>query len=337
MTDLKQFLFELSAADCAVSVDKAAAVAERLLGNFAKVCRNGNTVVGKIEGKSEHTVLLDAHIDEISFIVTDIDENGFLTVQKVGGIDLRILPAQVVTVHAKSDIPAVFCSTPPHLSKGEPAFDDISELKLDTLLGEKARDVVSVGDTVTWRCDPIELLGNRVTGKALDDRAAVACLLLLAKRLYKKELPVSVVFAFSDQEELGMRGARTTTYGITPDEAVALDVSFAAAPDVSQNESGEISKGAMIGISPVLDKALTQRLQNIAKENNIPFQCEVMGGNTGTNADVISITKSGVKTGLISIPLRNMHTSVEVVDLEDIISVCDILEKYILSGGITNV
>lgn len=337
MTDLKNFLFELSSLDSAASVNSAAVAAERLLGDFAETKRNGNTVIGKMYGESEYTLLLDAHIDEVSFIVTDVDDDGFLTVQKVGGIDLRLLPAQVVTVHGKEDIPAVFCSTPPHLSKGEPEYDDISKIKLDTLLGARAKEVVSLGDIVTWRCEPACLISNRVTGKAFDDRAAVACLLLLAKRLKGKKLPFNIVFAFSDQEELGMRGARTASFAVDPDEAIALDVSFAAAPDVSSAESGELSKGAMIGISPVLNKGITDKLVSIAKENNIPYQSEVMGGTTGTNADVISITKSGVKTGLISIPLRNMHTSVEVVDLDDVISVCDILEKYILSGGGLNV
>jgi len=333
MTELKSILFELSAADGAAYVNNAAKTAERMLGAFADVERNGNTVIGKMVGESDYTIMLDAHIDEVSFVVTDVDDEGFITAQKAGGVDLRILPAQIVTVQGKEDIPAVFCSTPPHLSSGDTEYNDISKIKLDTMLGEKSKDIVSLGDVVTWRNKPIELVSNRVTGKAFDDRAAVACLLFLAKRLSGKKLPMNVVFAFSDQEELGMRGARTASYTVTPDEAIALDVSFATAPDVSATEGGELSKGAMIGISPILDKFLTEKLIAVAKENNIPFQSEVMGGNTGTNADVISVNKSGVKTGLISIPLRNMHTPVEVIDLDDMVSVCDILEKYILSGG----
>ena len=137
-------------------------------------------------------------------------------------------------------------------------------------------------------------------------------------------------------EELGLRGARTSAFSVFPDEAIAVDVSFAAAPDVSKDSAKEMGKGAMIGISPTLDKALTNKLFKIAKENNIPYQTEVMSSATGTNADVISLTKSGIRTGLVSIPIRNMHTPSEVVSLDDIKNTSEILEKYILAGGLLN-
>ena len=230
----------------------------------------------------------------------------------------------------------MFCSTPPHLSSGEIEYNDIGSLKIDTMLGLKARDIISVGDFVTFFAEPQELLGTRVTAKALDDRAGVTCLLELARRLSGKKLPFNVVFALTDAEELGVRGAKTATYDITPDEAIALDVSFADGPDIAPTECGKLSSGAMIGVSPVLDREISNKLISLAKENNIPYQTEVMAGRTGTNGDVISLNKSGVRTGLVSIPERNMHTEVEVVDIKDIESVCDILEQYILKGGVKN-
>ena len=280
--------------------------------------------------------MLDAHIDEISFTVTNVDDDGFVTVAKCGGFDLRLLPARPVTIHGKQEIPAVFCSTPPHLSSGSAEYTDISSLKIDTLLGEKAKEQISLGDTVTFRTKPVNLLGNRVTGKSLDNRAGVVCLIELARRLADRKLPFNIAFVLSDQEELGCRGCRTATFDIDPDEAIVIDVSFGDGPDISPDDCGKLSNGAMIGLSPVLDNNISRKLISTAKEKNIPYQTEVMGRSTGTNSDFISVSRRGVPTGLISIPLRNMHTDIEVVDIDDILSVCDILENYILSGGVGN-
>lgn len=334
---IKELLFDLCRADGIGTVREAADIAYRELSRYMPARRTDTlTVIGEIKGDSDYTLMLDAHIDEVGFIVTNIDENGFLTVDKCGGIDLRTLPARRVTIHGKEKVTGVFCSTPPHLSSGEIEYNDISALKIDTMLGATARDIISVGDFVTYCAEPQELLGTRVTAKALDDRAGATCLLELARRLSGKKLPFNVVFALTDAEELGVRGARTATFDISPDEAIALDVSFADGPDIAPTECGKLSGGAMIGVSPVLDRGISNKLIALAKEHNIPYQTEVMAGRTGTNGDVISLNKSGVRTGLVSIPERNMHTEVEVVDIKDIESVCDILEQYILKGGVKN-
>lgn len=334
--DIKELLFELSAAVAAGTVHSASDIACKYLSEYTECEQNGLTVIGRLGGNSTRTLMLDAHIDEIAFTVTNIDDEGFLTVAKCGGFDLRSLPARAVTVHGKREIPAVFCSTPPHLSSDKTEFDDIAALKIDTMLGAEAKELIALGDMVTFRQEPVCLAGHRVTGKSFDDRAGVACLIELARRLSGKDLPMNIAFVFSDQEELGYRGSRTATFDIDPDEAIAIDVSFGDGPGISPDECGKLSGGAMIGVSPVLDSAVSRKLIDIAKENDISYQTEVMGGRTGTNGDAISITRGGVKTGLVSIPLRNMHTDIEVIDLDDIISVCDILEKYILSGGVGN-
>lgn len=333
--NIKDTLFSLCKAVGVHSVTTASDIAFDTLSQFCECERLGGlTVVGRLGSGNGRTVMLEAHIDEIGFIVTNIDDEGFLTVSKMGGIDLRGLPARTVTVHGKREIPAVFCSTPPHLSKGDTEYDDISKIKIDTMLGAEAKELISVGDIVTFRNEPCSLLGDTVSAKSLDNRAGVTCLIELARRLSEKQLPVNVVFVLSDAEELGCRGAKTASFKINPDEAIAVDVTFATAPDVSAKDGGKLRSGAMIGISPVLDKAISDKLVDIAKENDIPYQCEVMGSSTGTNADVISVNREGVKTGLVSIPIRNMHTDSEVLSLRDISSVCDILEAYILSGGV---
>lgn len=333
--NIKNTLFALSAADCAGTVNSAANIAAEQLSRYCEAERRGNTVIGKMAGSGK-TLLLDAHIDEIAMTVTNIDENGFLTVAGCGGIDLRALTARAVTVHGKNAIPAVFCSTPPHLGGDGGEYNDISKLKIDSLLGSKAKELISLGDIVTFRAAPAELLNGRVTGKALDNRACVTCLLELASRLAGKELPMKVVFLFSDQEELGLRGAKTAAFELFPDEALCLDVSFGDGPDISPYECGKIGEGPMIGLSPVLSRNISDKLTALAEEHGIKYQIEVMGGSTGTNADAISVTRAGIPTGLLSVPIRNMHSPIEAAALEDISAACDLLEKYILSGGAGN-
>ncbi len=332
--NIKDNLLSLSNAVGIGSIDTAACFAFDILSKYTAATKNGLNVVGEIKGKGNHTLLLEAHIDEVGFVVTDIDECGFLTVKNCGGIDLRALPARAVTIHGKRDITGVFCATPPHLAKGDTKYDDISALKIDSLLGENAREVISVGDFVSFKAEAQALLNDRITGKSLDNRAGVACLLEVAKRLSGKELPFNVVFALTDGEELGHRGAKTTAFSTCADAALVLDVTFADGPDIAAKDCGKLSGGGMIGVSPVLDKEISNKLINIAKEKDIPYQIEVMGSATGTNGDVISISKSGVKTGLVSIPLRNMHTDVETVCLNDLSAVCDLLEQYILGGAL---
>lgn len=335
--NMKNTLFKLSNAAAIGSVNEASNIAADILSRYCKVEHIGNlSIMGEIKGKNDYTLLIDAHIDEVGFIVTHISEDGFLTVAKCGGIDLRHLPAKPVTIYGKEKITGVFCSIPPHLSKGDNIPDDISDYKIDTCMGSRAKELISPGDFVTYKTGACELIGKNVTGKAFDDRAGVAVIIELAKRLSNKELPITVKFLLSDTEELGLRGATTAAYAINPNEAVAVDVSFGNGPDISPYECGILGNGAMIGISPILNREISNALTNIAKHNNIKYQTEVMGGKTSTNADVISVTKSGIKTGLISIPLRNMHTDCEVLNLDDIESVCDILEHYVLTGGVYN-
>lgn len=311
----------------------ASAAAKEELQKYAEVRPFGSIgLIGYIDRKKDKTIMLEAHIDEVGFIVTHVFENGFLRVSNVGGNDGRILPATPVIVHGRNDIPAVFASNPPHLS-GENEVKTADEALLDTGLGEKVKDIVSPGDYVTYDKKFHALSGNRVCGKSLDDRAAVACLIEVASRVYDKDLSVNLVLCLSEQEELGTRGAKTAAFSIDCDEAIAVDVSFGNSPDVSPTKCGKLGGGAMIGISPVLNRKVTDRILKLAEENNVRHQYEVMGGTTGTDADVITVSKDGIPCGLVSIPLRNMHTPAEVIDLSDLETVCDILEAYVLSGG----
>lgn len=336
--DLKEILFSLSAADAVGCVKDAANLAEKLLSDACKTQRaDGLTVVGMLKGESDYTLMLDAHIDQVAMVVTDVDEDGFLTVANSGGIDIRALPSRRVIIHGRQKVNGVFCSTPPHLSNDKVEYDDISKLKIDTALGNNARSIISTGDYVTFAAQPKTLFGDRVCGKSFDDRAGVACLIYLAHKLKDEKLPFNIAFVLSDGEELAMRGTRTASFRVNPDEAVAIDVSFADGIGIDKESCGTMGKGTMIGISPVLDTAISDRLIELASQEKIAYQTEVMGSRTGTNADMISVNRGGVRCGLLSIPLRNMHTEVEIIDLKDLKATCDLLCAYILSGGVMNV
>lgn len=334
MNSLKETLFLLSNSNAAGNVAEASELAYKKLSEYCETQKTHTlTVTGFLKGESDYTLMLDAHIDQISMVVTDIDENGFLTVSKAGGIDIRALPSRTVTVYGKEIIPAVFCSTPPHLAKDKENFNDISKIKLDTCLGKKAENIVSVGDIVVFEGGTAELLNGRVMGKSFDNRASVACLIEIAKRLKNEKLPFNVAFVLSDGEELGLRGSKTATFKINPNEALVLDVTFGDGVGISAEESGKIGFGPLVGISPILNKEISKKLIRVAEENNIPYQIEVMSSSTGTNADVVSVTREGVKTCTLSLPIRNMHTEVEILDLKDLEYTCEIVCKYILSGG----
>ncbi len=281
-------------------------------------------------------MLLDAHIDEIGMMVTYIDDNGFIKVSNCGGMDRRILSAQEVTVHGKQDILGVIGSKPPHLEKADEAkkVSPIEELFIDIGMSkEKAESIVSLGDRVTINSEYRELLNGRIAVKSLDDRSGVVSILQALLYLKGKDLPYRIAVLFSVQEEVGAAGARVSSYSIDPDVAIAVDVSFAYTSDAIEHKCGKMGKGAMIGYSPILNKGMSDKLVKLAKDKGISHQVEVMSGRTSTNADQISINRGGVKTALLSIPIRYMHTPIECVLPEDIDSVAKLISEYILAGG----
>ncbi len=335
--NIKELLFKLSSLDAVGNLTAASDFAYGILSRYTDAEKMDNlTVIGFLDGQSDYTLMLDAHIDQIAMVVTDIDDKGFLTVSNAGGIDIRSLPSRVVNVHGKETIPAVFCATPPHLSKGDAAFSSISDLKLDTGLGKKAKEIISLGDLVTFSGKAFEMQNNLVCGRSFDDRAACVCLLMVAEKLRGKKLPINVAFVLSDSEELGMRGIRPASFRVNPDEAIAIDVSFGNGIGIKDDDCGTLSKGGMIGISPSLSKEISNKLIKTATENDIPYQLEIMGSKTGTNADMISINREGVKTCTLSIPLRNMHSETEIISLDDLENVCELIYEYVMAGGAFN-
>lgn len=278
---------------------------------------------------SGYHFMLDAHIDEIGFIVTSITDDGFIKFDKVGGIDAKLLPAAEVSVWGREEVKGIISTLPPHLKdNSDKKAPKINDLAIDTgYTKDELKELISLGDRITLKRNFIPLLGTQVSASCLDDRSGVCALLLTLDRL--KKLPCKVTLMLSSQEEVGTRGAKSGPYNKNVDEAIAVDVSFAYTPGCDKADCGEISKGAMIGFSPILDRSMSNTLVNVAKTNSIPYQQEIMSGRTGTNADVITISECGIKTALISIPQKYMHQSVEVIDTADIEAVADIICAYI--------
>lgn len=289
-------------------------------------------VIAVMHGESEHNILLDAHIDQIGYIVTKIDDRGFLLVHPVGGTDARIANDTRLRVLTDSgDITAVVCCMPPHLSDGgEDKATYTDTLWLDTGLDcDEVKKRVNIGDTAIYDVMPAMLLNNYYTCGATDDRACCAVLVRIAEMIKESPVRPTVTFAFTSQEETYGKGAMTAAYKTDPDEAIALDVTFASQTGVSGDESGLLGGGGMIGISPVLSRKISDKLKAIAKDKKIQYQTEVMGGLTGTNADKISVTKGGIPTGLLSVPQRNMHTGAEIVSLDDLENTAKLIYEYL--------
>ncbi len=284
--------------------------------------------------ESKPTVLLDAHIDEIGMTVSYITDDGFLKVSNCGGLDRRVLLAQQVTVYGSEKLTGVVTSTPPHLEKDSTVVPEIDDIYID--LGfdkEQAEKLVSLGDKVLIENELVSLNGDRVTAKSLDDRAGCAAIIRTLELIKGKELYCNTVVTFSSQEEVGERGVQTAAYTTAPDFAVVVDVSFAKTHGESAEDCGELGKGPMIGFAPSLSRKMSEDLVRTAKQEGIPYQTEVMNGKTGTNADVIGVTRNGVQTVTVSIPEKHMHTPVEIVDLQDIENTARLIAGYLLSFG----
>lgn len=336
--DLKNTIAELTEISGASGSEKNAA--GLALNMLKKYCPNAEIKNGNVIGHFGEfrsgipSLVLDAHIDQIGMIVTYITDEGFIKIGNLGGIDRRLLPAQPVIIHGKQDIPGVICSVPPHLSSGDSKVISFDEIAVDTgMTKEELENLVSLGDTITFDVKCRSLTGSRITSGALDDRCGVASILYALELLKESAIAYNVTVIFSAQEELGERGAKIGAYELDPDIAIAVDVSFAYALGEDENKCGYLGKGPMIGISPSLDRTLSNDLIKTARTADIPYQTEVMNGLTSTNADQYSVSRCGARTCTVSIPLRNMHTPAEVIDIKDVELTARLLAEFIKEGN----
>ena len=292
----------------------------------------GNVIAIKRCGKENaKSIMIEAHCDEIGLMVTKIDENGFLAFTNVGGVDERILPSCEVVVHGKKDIPGVIGAKPPHLQSKEEGKKStkIKNMAIDIGMDEReAKELVSIGDSVTLAQSCGSLSEDVYSGKCLDDRAGVAAVIQVMKNFQKSILDVDVYAVIAVQEEVGLRGAKVSAYGLNPDMAIAVDVCHAITPDNSKDafQSGE---GVIVTVGPNIHPKLSKRILKIANDYNVKVDIEAEGGATGTDAWAIQVTRKGIPTALLSIPLKYMHTNVETLSLSDVKATADLLTFFI--------
>ena len=314
---------------------KAGETAAQYLSKYAKTSTDamGNIYATLGDKNSQRHLLIDAHLDQIGMIVTGITDDGFILFDKVGGVDRRVMLGHEVTVLAKQEeFFGVVCCMPPHLteaadSKKLPKFDEMS---IDIgLTANQAREKISAGDRIALNGKPEFILNNNIISCALDNRASVAAIIYALELIKDKKLNIKITVLLSAQEETGERGAIVGAYSTDATESIAMDVGFAYTPDAKREKCGDVGKGVMIGFAPVLSLSMTNTLLSLVKKEGIDFQYDIMGDLTGTNADMISVSRGGVKSALISVPLKYMHTSVEMVCIDDIISTARLLSAYI--------
>ncbi len=291
----------------------------------------GNLFVYRFSRNPEaKTVLLDAHIDQIGFMITDVLPGGFLRFTQVGGVDPRMLLGCEVTVLAEQPYYGIISCMPPHLMKAgeQDKAVPMHEMVIDTGLLE-AKDKIKIGTPVVYRTEMCSLSPDSITGKCLDDRAGVIALLSVMEQLKDIQLPFHLIAMVSSQEEVTSLGATIGTYRLRPDYAIAVDVGHAKTPDTPAGKAFAFGGGPMIGMGPNLNTRLTKALIRTAKTEDIPYQLEVMEGATGTNAWDMQVVACGTAMGLVSIPLKYMHTQIETIRISDLQAVADLIYHFL--------
>ncbi len=291
----------------------------------------GNVIAIK-KGRSPKKVMIAAHMDEISFIVTHVDDEGFVRFHTLGGFDPKTLTSQRVIVHGRKDIYGVMGSKPIHLMKPEERGKavPISEYFIDLGLSkEEAKKLVSVGDTITRKGDLIEM-GDCVNGKSLDNRVSVFILIETLRKLKEEEVPFDIYAVFTVQEEVGLRGAISSAHLIDPDFGFGLDVTIAFdVPGAQPHEMVTgLGKGTAIKImdgSVISDYRMVNYLQELADKYNVSAQKEILPAGGTDTAGVQRFGKKGAITGAISIPLRHMHQTIEMAHKKDIFNSIELL------------
>lgn len=311
----------------------------KLVSSFVDNCCedvHGN-VIAKKYGKTDKTIMLIAHIDEIGLVITYIEDNGFLRINTIGGGDLSLFYGRKVIIkHQDCQTTGVIGSVPIHLRKRN--FDsrngdiDVSDLWIDigASCKEDAEQYVSVGDSVVIDSSLDSLHGSNITARGLDDAVGIVALIEVVSKL-PKDLDYNICLVASIQEEIGLRGAITATYTVQPDICIAVDVTHATDyPSMNKSKYGDIRLGAgcVIPFGAEMTPSIQDKLRQIAKENQISYQVEVCPMRSGTDIHSVQVVRGGCATGLVSIPCRYMHTPVEVVSIFDVQSTTELLTKF---------
>ena len=277
------------------------------------------------------SVMIATHMDAIGLIVTRI-EDGFLHVDEIGGIDPRILPGTPVVVHGKRDLPGVAVMPPlktlPEGDRGNAI--DLPHILVDVgLLPSSVNSLVRIGDTVSFDTQPVELAGETISGHSLDNRISIAALTVCLEDLQARSHAWDVWAVATTQEEETFGGAATSAFHLQPDLAVVIDVTFAKGPGANDWQAFGMGKGPTLGWGANLHPFLFERFKELADKLEIPVSADLTPGHSGTDAYAIQVARDGIPSMVLGIPLRYMHTPVEVIAIKDMLRTGRLLAEFI--------
>lgn len=310
------------------AVIEQAAAAEGL----QAVVEKDRSVSIHIKGSGNGAVMLACHVDEIGFMVNRVDDAGRIFFSAVGGIDARILPGQAVTVLGRERCGGYIAIKPPHLMDQEemkkvPRMED---LFIDIGRPPAAvRETISIGDCICFDVRYGRMEGDLRTAKAIDNRASVACGIAILRELTRLGHDLDVHFIATSQEEYTGLGAQIHAYRLPVDYAVVLDVSHGEHPDLKEHERYPLNGGPTIIRGATVPAVLSDRLVSAAQRSGIPYQIEPAPGSTATDADDIAFSRGGIPTCVVGIPVRYMHTPVEIVSLRDIEAAARLVTDFV--------
>ena len=319
--------------------EEPAAAVWREAASFAEVSSDGlGSSIARV-GEAAPLLAVVGHIDEIGLLITHIDEKGFLWFAPIGGWDPQILVGQRVEVRGRDGVvPGVVGRKPIHLLDPDQRKKVVELKGLHIDIGAADRDaaakLVRVGDPVVIAAEPARVMGDRLVSRSMDNRLGAYVALEALRRCHERGgLEGSFAAVAAVQEEIGLFGARTAAFEVRPDVAIAVDVTHATdAPGVDEKEIGShpLGSGPAIGRGSTLSPKVFELLVEAAEEAGVEHTISASGRGTSTDADVLQISRSGIPTGLVSIPLRYMHSPVEMVDLADVEAAVELIAAFAL-------
>jgi putative aminopeptidase FrvX len=314
-----------------------AAAVWREAASFAELSTDGiGSSIARV-GDASPLLAVVGHIDEIGLIVVHIDEKGFLWFAPVGGWDPQVLVGQRVEVRGKDGpVLGVVGRKPIHLLEPDQRKKVVELKGLHIDIGaadrEEAAELIRVGDPVVIAAEPMPVAGERLVSRAMDNRLGAYVALETLRRCHERgEMHGSLAAVAAVQEEIGLFGARTAAFAVRPDIAIAVDVTHATdAPGVDEKEIGShpLGSGPVIGRGSTLSPKVFELLVETAEAEGVEYSISASGRGTSTDADVLQISRAGIPTGLVSIPLRYMHSPVEMVDLSDVEATVELLVAF---------
>lgn len=327
MTDLKNLLNKMCSVMSVTGFERrGASELQALISPYfdeSYTDKTGNHVFIKKAKNNEkgRKILLDAHFDEVGMMVSAVHEGGFLSVVNMGGIDTGILPAAEVLIYGEETIHGIICATPPHLQKpgDSEKLPSIDEIRIDTGYDkEELEKIAPIGTPVGFYETGCTTPGGRISGRGFDDKACGAAIIWAAANADSEKLSADVYVTLSAREEVGGNAPSLVAFDIRPDVAIVTDVGFARTPGTKEHQTLKYGTGAGVSVTSTCDRHVMRRVLEMAKEKDIPCGMVVEGTDMGTNGALLALAMEGIPCVCLSIPLGNMHTYNEALELSDL-------------------